>query len=119
MLLQTKGCGTVGLFSVQTKVDEDLLVVAMSGECDLGCRLELTTALRDALTRASVVAVDLAGVRFLDSSGLHCLVVAYQEAIAEGKVLYATGATGVVANVLDLTGVAGLLAPPAGEGIAS
>lgn len=89
--------------------------MAVSGECDMACRDELTAVLQAAVAKAPVVAVDLAGVRFLDSSGLHCLVVAYREAVAEGKVLYATGATGVVANVLDLTGVAGLLAPPAGE----
>ena len=105
----------MGHFSVQTTADEDLLTVAVSGECDLACRQELAAALQAAVAKAPVVAVDLAGVRFLDSSGLHCLVVAYREARAEGKVLYATGATGAVAHVLDLTGVAELLAPPAGE----
>jgi anti-anti-sigma factor len=103
----------VGHFSVQTRPGEELLIVAVSGECDLACRQELATALQAAVSKAPVVAVDLAGVRFLDSSGLHCLVVAYQEAVAQGKVLYATGATGAVAQVLDLTGVAVLLAPPA------
>lgn len=105
----------MGHFSVETTADEKLLTVAISGECDLGCRQELTAALHAALSKAPVVAVDLAGVKFLDSSGLHCLVVAYRGAQAEGKVLYVTGATGVVAHVLDLTGVAALLAPPPDE----
>jgi anti-sigma B factor antagonist len=106
----------VGHFSAQTKVEGETLVVALSGDCDLGCRHELTAALQAALMTAPVVAVDLSGVQFLDSSGVHCLVVGYQKAIAEDKVLYATGATGIVAHVLDLTGMAGLLAPPSGGG---
>ena len=102
-------------FSVQTTADEQLLTVAVSGESDMACRQELAAALRAAVAKAPVVAVDLAGVGFLDSNGLQCLLVAYQEALAKGKVLYVTGATGSVARVLDLTGVAQLLAPPTGE----
>lgn len=105
----------MGQFSVQTTVDEEMATVAVSGDCDLACRQELVAALQAAVRKAPVVAVDLTRVRFLDSSGLHCLVVAYQEAAAQGKVLYATGASGAVAHVLDLTGVGALLAPPAGE----
>lgn len=101
-------------FSVRTTVDEEMATVTVSGDCDLACRQELAAALQAALAKAPVVAADFAGVRFLDSSGLHCLVVAYQEAVAEGKVLYVTGAGGAVAHVLDLTGVGSLLAPPAG-----
>ena len=107
----------MGHFSVQTTVEGDGLVVAVFGDCDLACRQELTAALQAAVAKAPVVAVDLSGVRFLDSSGVHCLVMGYHKAVAEDKVLYATGATGVVAHVLDLTGMAGLLAPPSGKGL--
>ena len=106
----------MGHFSVQTTVNGEGLVVAVSGDCDLACRQELNAALQEAVAKAPVVVVDLSGVRFLDSSGVHCLVVGYQKAVAEEKVLYATGAIGVVAHVLDLTGMAGLLAPPSSEG---
>ncbi len=106
----------MGQFSVQTTVNGEGLVVAVSGDCDLACRHQLTAALQAAVTQAPAVAVDLSGVRFLDSSGVHCLVVGYQKAVAEDKVLYVTGATGIVAHVLDLTGMARLLAPPSGAG---
>ena len=89
--------GAVPVFFL-SRMCRSQVTVALSGECDLACRQELTAALQDAVSTARVVAVDLAGVRFLDSSGLHCLVVAYQKAVAEGKVLYATGATGAVSD---------------------
>jgi anti-sigma B factor antagonist len=101
---------------VQTTVDDDTLVVVVSGDCDLASRQELTAALQAAVAKAPVVRIDLSGVQFLDSSGVHCLVVGHQKAVAEDKVLYLTGARGVVAHVLDLTGMAELLAPPSGQG---
>ncbi|GIH02540.1 hypothetical protein Rhe02_06070 [Rhizocola hellebori] len=106
----------MGHFSVQTLVEGEGLVLALSGDCDLACRQELTAVLHAAVAKAPLVVVDLSSVQFMDSSGVHCLVVGYQKAIAEDKILYATGATGVVAHMLDLTGMAELLAPPAGDG---
>lgn len=61
-----------------------------------------------------MVVVDLSGLTFLDSSGIHALVMAHQAALREGGKLYAVGAVGVVADLLDLTGVADLLRPPDG-----
>jgi anti-sigma B factor antagonist len=69
--------------------------------------------LLDAVDDAAMVYVDLAALRFLDSSGLHALVTAYQTAQQRGGQLYLVNATGAVATLLDVTGVGELLRPPA------
>lgn len=90
-------------------------VVALAGECDLSVRDKLTGVLLTAVAESRVVVVDLAGLTFLDSSGIHALVRAHQAALREGGNLYAVRAGGVVAELLDLTGVAELLRVPDGE----
>src|SRR4051812_23482334 len=96
-------------FEVQTSAEGDRVVVALAGECDVAARDELTAALNAAVTSAEVVLVDVAELRFLDSSGVHGLVKAYHAATERGGRLYVDNARGVVAQVLDLTGVGELL----------
>ena len=103
-------------FEVTTSTTADRAVVALAGECDLDGRERLTTALADAIRRAPTVVVDAAGLTFLDSSGVHALVTGYQTAKAEGRRLHLVTAAGSVATVLDITGVATLLAPPEPDG---
>ena len=99
-------------FEVKTTVEAGRTVVAVFGECDLASRAELATALMAAVRSAEVVVVDAAGVEFLDSSGIHGLVTAYQAARELGRRLYVINASGEVADVLAMTGVGELLAPP-------
>ncbi len=84
-------------------------VVLLSGDCDLSVRDRMTAVLLAAVDDAPVVAVDLAGVTFMDSSGLHALVTAHHSAQRRGRRLYVRGATGVVGALLHLTGLAGVL----------
>ena len=86
--------------------------VAVAGECDLSVSDQLMTALHDAVREAPVVIVDFAGLQFLDSSGVHVLVMADRAARAAGRHLYVTNAAGVVAHVLDVTGVGDRLSRP-------
>jgi anti-anti-sigma factor len=102
-------------FQVSTSTQPGRAVVALTGEGDLAVCEELTTALFAAVASAPAVVVDLAALRFLDSSGVHTLVMAHQAAQRDGVRLYVVNASGVVADVLDLTGVADLLAPPADD----
>jgi anti-sigma B factor antagonist len=90
--------------------------VALTGDCDLAVREQMSAALRDAVGRADVVVVDLADVGFLDSSGVHELVSAHHAARGRGGRLYIENPTGAVATVLDLTGVARLLSPGVDRG---
>ena len=104
----------MGQFEATTVDKADRLVVTLAGECDLSVRDELTSVLLDAVGRSPVVEVDLGGVSFLDSSGVHGLVTAYHASRdADGRI-YVINAVGTVADVLDLTGVGELLSPPVG-----
>ncbi|NMO52809.1 STAS domain-containing protein [Actinoplanes sp. TBRC 11911] len=99
-------------FAAQTTEQDGLVRVALAGECDLAVCAQLDEVLSEALSRAAVVVVDLADLMFLDSSGVHGLIVAHHAAQQRGGRLVAVNARGAVATVLDLTGVGELLGPP-------
>ena len=101
-------------FEARTVTEPGRVVVSLTGECDLAARERLTAALLAAVEQSPVVVADLSGLAFLDSSGVHALVVAHREAKRRGGRFAAVGATGVVAHVLDLTGMAELLRPADG-----
>jgi anti-sigma B factor antagonist len=99
-------------FEVKMTDAGDRVVVTLSGECDLSVREQLTKALLAAAGRSRVVEVDLDGVTFMDSSGIHGLVMGYHAVQERDGELYVVNAGGVVKDVLVLTGVADLLRPP-------
>jgi anti-sigma B factor antagonist len=102
-------------FDVKTSSDGDWLVVTLSGECDLSVQAELASALADAVSRSAAVVVDLAALTFLDSSGIHELVTAHHAARDRNGHLALRNATGMVATVLEVTGVGELLSPRASD----
>jgi anti-sigma B factor antagonist len=102
---------------------DDVLVLEVVGEVDVGTvarfRQGLGTA-REAAQQAGHgrVVVDLAGVPFMDSSGLGALVSAHKRAVADGGTVEVSGAQRVVRAMLDLTGLSRVLSvtdrqPPA------
>lgn len=99
-------------FTASTSVEPDRSVVALTGECDLSSRDELASVLLAAVDDAKLVCVDLAGLTFIDSSGLHGLVTAHHAALRAGGRLYVRHAGGRVAVLLELTGIGDLLSPP-------
>ncbi|MEV8507127.1 STAS domain-containing protein [Actinoplanes sp. NPDC051475] len=96
-------------FQAVTSTRADRAVVALTGECDLAGRDRLTAVLRAALDSAELVVVDLAGLTFIDSSGIHGLVTAHRAAQSSGRRVELVNASGAVAAVLELTGVDRLL----------
>jgi anti-sigma B factor antagonist len=103
-------------FEATTSDEAGRVRVALVGECDLAVREQLTAALLAAVHRAPVVVVDVGGLDFLDSSGVHGLVVAHRAAKESGTTLFLVNPSGSVATVLDLTGVGALLSPPPDSG---
>jgi len=101
---------------VTTSLDGDQAVVALAGECDLTSRDPVASALADAVGRCAVVIVDLAGLSFIDSTGINELIAAHHAARHRHGRVYVRGASGAVATVLDVTGVGALLALPSGDG---
>jgi anti-anti-sigma factor len=106
----------MGRFEARTSAEPDRLVVSLAGECDLAVRDELTSALLAAVGSAETVVVDLSELAFLDSSGLHGLIMAYHAAERSRRRLYVVNPAGPVAALLAVTGIADLLSPPAGDG---
>ncbi|HEY1488943.1 MAG TPA: STAS domain-containing protein [Micromonosporaceae bacterium] len=82
-------------------------VVAAVGDIDLATASRFTEAISGVLqhTAGGPVIVDLAGVGFCDSSGVRALVHGRRLAEERSISFQATGATGIVLDVLVLTGV--------------
>ncbi|GIE90597.1 STAS domain-containing protein [Actinoplanes regularis] len=99
-------------FEARTVAEQGRVTVFLTGDCDLAARDRLTTVLLDAVSRSGAVFVDLAGVGFLDSTGVHSLVTAHHAALARGGRVYVLNAAGAVAVVLELTGLDTLLQAP-------
>ncbi|HIJ37719.1 MAG TPA: STAS domain-containing protein [Rhodospirillaceae bacterium] len=58
--------------------DAQATIIAVTGEIDLGNSSELRREVLGKLAEGRAVAVDLAGVAYIDSSGVAALVEAYQ-----------------------------------------
>jgi anti-sigma B factor antagonist len=86
--------------------DGDTITLAVAGDVDLAARDVLATAVGAALDEnPSVIAVDLAEVTFLDSSGIGALIRGRNLADERHIVFYTVGANGLVRQVLEMTGV--------------
>ncbi len=88
------------------------LALTLTGEIDLDSVAVLHQAIREARAPwGTHVAIDLSGVTFMDSTGIHALLTCYQRARDHGGSLSVTGAQGVVERVLHLSGILPLLQP--------
>jgi anti-sigma B factor antagonist/stage II sporulation protein AA (anti-sigma F factor antagonist) len=89
--------------------------VVATGELDAGGAGRFGTALcRLAESEPTDrIEVDLAGLRFIDSTGIAALNRAYRAAARCGCGLVATNPTGLVRRVLELTGAMAHLSPRA------
>ena len=97
-----------------TTVREDVqrVRVSFSGEIDISCASVVDAAVTDALRsyRPRHVDVDLAGVRFIDSSGIHALMRCRAQAVEAGCQLAVTNPRPMTFRVLEITGVLAALA---------
>jgi anti-anti-sigma factor len=103
------------VFEVRTDTRPDgAVVVHADGEVDMTVSALLEQALLDAARRTTLprVVVDFEKLRFLDSSGIHALVRGYHAVNDAGGSLTVRNASGVVARVLYITGVAEALGMP-------
>ncbi|SDZ45299.1 anti-sigma B factor antagonist [Micromonospora pattaloongensis] len=99
----------------RTEVDgTGRLILHVHGDVDLGTETLLGQALTAALANRGVreVIVDLAGVPFLDSTGVRVLLEGRRAALARGAALTVRNPQRVVNHVLQVTGVAEALGLP-------
>jgi anti-sigma B factor antagonist len=80
-------------------------VIAVSGELDFSSVDQLRGALAGALSGPDThVSVDMSEVTFIDSSGLGCLIGAYNKLGTEGRVLTVVNPSRPVERLLRATG---------------
>jgi anti-sigma B factor antagonist len=63
----------------------DYRVIRLGGEVDMSWSQDVRRAVLDALAASSKVAVNLAGVSYIDSSGIAALVEGFQQARGKGQ----------------------------------
>jgi anti-anti-sigma factor len=89
-------------FRVTSLESDGATIVAVAGEIDLATAPQL----RAALTAApGDLTVDLAGVTFMDSSGLGALVAALKHTVGSGHRFSVRNETPLVERTMKLTGV--------------
>ena len=94
-------------FRVETHTTGRAVTLTPSGDLDLLSSPALQRALeRLADTDAELIVVDLRGLSFMDSTGLHVLVQAQQHAHDAGRRLVLIQGRDQVRRLFDLTGVA-------------
>jgi anti-sigma B factor antagonist len=93
--------------------------VTVTGELDAAVARQLAGVLERAIRAPGTahVCVDLGDVTFLDAAGITVLVRGYKLAYALRRGLSVRNAQGGVRNVLQMTGVADLLAEPQVAGV--
>lgn len=85
-----------------TETQGDWTVVRLGGEVDLSWSQQVRRAVLDALGTSQQVAVDLAQVSYIDSSGIAALVEGFQSARGKGQRFVLIEASDAVLAVLRL-----------------
>ncbi len=94
----------LGGLAVRTRLDADAVIVVLVGELDL----LVVPMVRDALVRAlreprQRLTIDLSGLTFIDSSGLHALLQADKSCRDAGRILTIRPGPPSVQKVFELT----------------
>lgn len=94
-------------FRMEERLDKDgALRLALCGELDLAVADALTQRFGELKQRAAVVRLDLAGLEFMDSSGLRAVIMALADSRRDGWQLeIVEEVTAPVARLIDLVGV--------------
>jgi len=103
----------IGALDISIAGDADGMVVHVVGEIDADTAWRFREAVLGAyLADGRDVVLDLAGVGFVDSSGISALVALHRRLQAENARLAVRSPRPGVTKVLQLTGVLDLLGPP-------
>ena len=95
--------------SLSVRHDDRAAVVTIGGELEYGTAGHLRAALLEiSQSDASRLVLDMAGVDFLDSSGISLLIQAKQRFDAQGSVFVLRRPQSRVTRVLEVAGVADL-----------
>ena len=102
--------GNAQPFEVRVERLDDAVVLEFVGELDLTASEEAATALANAVCDIPrMIVVNLQGLSFMDSTGLHCLVRARALADAVGTRLAILNGSGPAHRLLSLTRIHDLI----------
>lgn len=90
---------------IEAAAQQDVWVVVVEGELDASSAARLRSAVEEGLNEGlSSVVLDLAGISFIDSSGLSALIHAYKEVEDREGALTLRAPSASVIRVLEMTG---------------
>lgn len=92
--------------SIRHEEVDGRLVVAVNGDLDLGTAPALESALAELAPFERPVVIDLAGVEFIDSSGMRSLLAVNEMVLsAVGTAVTLAGGTPATKRLIELTGI--------------
>lgn len=94
---------------------QGVTILDVSGHIDIGSSPVLRKTMLECLKKTDRLAVNLAGVKYIDSSGIASLLEAYKEARGKNKRFVLFGVTAAVREVLQLTRLTGIFEIREGE----
>jgi anti-anti-sigma factor len=93
-------------FDIVVRNDDDRLVVMPRGDLDVATGDEFGDALERAMQHDGPVVVDMAGLTFVDSTGINTVLRALRFAANNGTALVVRSAPPNIRRVFEITGVA-------------
>ena len=103
-------CGSAELVQWSVSRAADEVTVALLGEIDISNEAALGVALAEVVgMKPARIVIDLAGVSYLDSSGIRCLLNIAKQAATAGSAMVVCRPVGIVLRVLEICGVDELL----------
>src|SRR5579884_653691 len=93
---------------IDRQTGADGLTLTVRGEIDLGSAPALERELRHAESRARRIVLDLAGLEFIDSAGIHALIGAQERAAIHGHELVLTHVPAHARRLFTLIGISSL-----------
>lgn len=97
------------LLHVSTERSEDAIIVRATGEIDVSSIDLLRRGLYTAGEEATTVLLDLSGVTFMDSTGLHLLLEATNSAAVSDRGFFIVRPSDVVRRLIEVSGAAAVL----------
>ncbi|MBN6041731.1 STAS domain-containing protein [Amycolatopsis sp. 195334CR] len=92
-------------FSYDVALDDDRVVVTTAGALDAHTGAEFQVALRELAERHPELVLDLAGLTYVDSTGLSAFIAAHKRASARGGRVRLSGVPPFLARLLAVTGL--------------
>jgi anti-anti-sigma factor len=98
------------LLTLDVRIDDRAVVIALRGELDPHTAPELRAAMDAAVTdETEVLVFDLGGLVFLDSSGLRVIIAAHRELTGRGGRFVLRAPSDTTRRILDITGLTDLI----------